>query len=288
VRLPELALLALAGCGGSVCGNGQIESGEQCDDGNTADGDGCSATCRAEATIDTFLHWEFVTDEYPGFTGETCQGVNVSTVQLTLTGPKPMTKSGACSDGQVKLSSLPAGTYRVDGAAFDPAGTTVTRGLSSKSFTVAGASQDVYLDFSYADLVRPYTGTYYFKTRWGGAASCATASPPVVKERVRLERGGAPLGGMTGDGVPLDGSSTGPCRDFNDTSQFANGLAWGPASITITGEDGAGTVLYHQTLDTFVGAGIANPTAEIDVASIAPDAGVADAPIPFPDAGGSD
>ena len=32
-------------CVGSVCGNGLIESGEECDDGNVADGDGCSATC---------------------------------------------------------------------------------------------------------------------------------------------------------------------------------------------------------------------------------------------------
>jgi cysteine-rich repeat protein len=31
-----------------VCGNSEIESGEQCDDGNTADGDGCSATCQTE------------------------------------------------------------------------------------------------------------------------------------------------------------------------------------------------------------------------------------------------
>jgi TonB family protein len=32
-----------------VCGNGSREDGEQCDDGNTLDGDGCSATCRIEA-----------------------------------------------------------------------------------------------------------------------------------------------------------------------------------------------------------------------------------------------
>jgi TonB family protein len=31
-----------------VCGNGSVEAGEQCDDGNTADGDGCSSTCRIE------------------------------------------------------------------------------------------------------------------------------------------------------------------------------------------------------------------------------------------------
>ncbi|HEY4240257.1 MAG TPA: DUF4215 domain-containing protein [Kofleriaceae bacterium] len=32
-----------------VCGNGVTESGEQCDDGNTTGGDGCSATCQTES-----------------------------------------------------------------------------------------------------------------------------------------------------------------------------------------------------------------------------------------------
>ncbi len=32
------------------CGNGVIDSGEACDDGNTTDGDGCSATCGIEVT----------------------------------------------------------------------------------------------------------------------------------------------------------------------------------------------------------------------------------------------
>ena len=31
-----------------VCGNGVVEAGEQCDDGNTLNGDGCSATCQLE------------------------------------------------------------------------------------------------------------------------------------------------------------------------------------------------------------------------------------------------
>ena len=30
------------------CGNGRVEAGEACDDGNTADGDGCSASCSIE------------------------------------------------------------------------------------------------------------------------------------------------------------------------------------------------------------------------------------------------
>ena len=31
-----------------VCGNSRLEAGEQCDDGNMTDGDGCSAICEAE------------------------------------------------------------------------------------------------------------------------------------------------------------------------------------------------------------------------------------------------
>jgi cysteine-rich repeat protein len=37
--------LAVAG----TCGNGVLETGEQCDDDNTTNGDGCSAQCRVEA-----------------------------------------------------------------------------------------------------------------------------------------------------------------------------------------------------------------------------------------------
>jgi cysteine-rich repeat protein len=31
-----------------VCGNGKLEAGEECDDGNTVSGDGCSCTCTIE------------------------------------------------------------------------------------------------------------------------------------------------------------------------------------------------------------------------------------------------
>jgi cysteine-rich repeat protein len=48
------------GCGGSdskqvsVCGNAKVEAGEQCDDGNNASGDGCSASCVVEANQTVF------------------------------------------------------------------------------------------------------------------------------------------------------------------------------------------------------------------------------------------
>lgn len=33
-----------------ICGNGVLEAGEECDDGNTVSGDGCSSTCMTEVT----------------------------------------------------------------------------------------------------------------------------------------------------------------------------------------------------------------------------------------------
>lgn len=49
------------------CGNGTIDAGEQCDDGNTSDGDGCGATCRSDlvpggagAKVDCLAEWLLV------------------------------------------------------------------------------------------------------------------------------------------------------------------------------------------------------------------------------------
>ena len=41
----------IPGCGGAVCGNGILESGETCDDGNVVNGDGCSSTCQSETCV---------------------------------------------------------------------------------------------------------------------------------------------------------------------------------------------------------------------------------------------
>jgi len=42
------------GNGGAVCGNGILELGEQCDDGNTDDGDGCNSLCFIESGFHKF------------------------------------------------------------------------------------------------------------------------------------------------------------------------------------------------------------------------------------------
>jgi len=39
------------------CGDGNIDRGEQCDDGNTSDEDGCDSTCKLEKKVD-ICHWD--------------------------------------------------------------------------------------------------------------------------------------------------------------------------------------------------------------------------------------
>lgn len=42
----------VSGCSSGTCGNGTLNSGEECDDGNTVGFDGCSATCTVDPTYD--------------------------------------------------------------------------------------------------------------------------------------------------------------------------------------------------------------------------------------------
>lgn len=68
-------VLLLAGCGSSdgggtastACGNGRLDSGEQCDDGNSVDTDACTAQCRDARCGDGAIHAGF----------EMCDGSNL-------------------------------------------------------------------------------------------------------------------------------------------------------------------------------------------------------------------
>ncbi len=64
----------------AVCGNGILETGERCDDGNTEDGDGCSSKCQVEAGYSCNASGCVVTDPFCGdgllAPGEACDDGN--------------------------------------------------------------------------------------------------------------------------------------------------------------------------------------------------------------------
>ena len=89
-------------CAPSVCGNGQVEAGEACDDGNTDPVDGCDASCQLESG---FICGGEPSSCYVAAPNATCAGARVVTVDATFTGeivqqggPRP-TGSGCGSGG---------------------------------------------------------------------------------------------------------------------------------------------------------------------------------------------
>ena len=98
-RLPFLAalitILGLSGCGGGdrICGDGTVDTGETCDDGNTVAGDGCSATCNTESASGTCGDGKVDNDEACD-DGNTASGDGCSATCKTEV-------AGICGDGTV-------------------------------------------------------------------------------------------------------------------------------------------------------------------------------------------
>jgi len=270
-----VATLAHAGCGGgSVCANGEAESGEECDDGNQRDDDACSNACQQRDTRDAQLIWTMLANEVPGFF-ESCTGVGADRVKLVVTGPTPFSLDRDCNESQYIQAVLDAGHYTVVGTLVDSAGTALTKGMARAEFdmptTPTGTPVQVNIDFPFADFIRTdYTGSWIYRFAWDGKPTCASAQPPVVTRSIRLERGGTPLVGA--DGMPIDGLTPGDCVD--PTSAQIMGIPWGPADLTVVGFDATATPQFRETIHTFVGAGISNPILTYDIDSLRPDAGL--------------
>ncbi|MCC6996825.1 MAG: DUF4215 domain-containing protein [Deltaproteobacteria bacterium] len=74
----------------SLCGNGNVDPGEVCDDGNTAGGDGCSASCQREGMS---LCGNSMVD-----TGEDCDDGNMSNTDNCLN----TCRNPRCGDGNIR------------------------------------------------------------------------------------------------------------------------------------------------------------------------------------------
>jgi hypothetical protein len=227
------------GCGGGAC-----------------TGAGCGQT------VDTFVHWTLIAQQFPGF-NETPLGVGAKFVRLDLSGASELSVTGNAQDSQAKLSNLPEGHYLVVGTLLDGQMNPLTKGMAHVEFDTTGALQHVTIDFPFEDFIQSYTGTYYFSATWAGATTCTAAK--IMKQRLTLTRNGVVVAGMTTPGEPLDGTKFN-CQD-TAPDQGASNLPWGPAKLTISGEDGSGGVFYWGTFDTFVGADISNPSFAFTVPS---------------------
>ena len=81
----------------SVCGDGVLDAGESCDDGNTTNGDGCSSTCELESVCGNgILEGNEVCDD-----GNTIDGDNCSSTcdAENFCGDGVLNTSESCDDG---------------------------------------------------------------------------------------------------------------------------------------------------------------------------------------------
>jgi cysteine-rich repeat protein len=85
------------GCG-TICGDGTQQGGEQCDDGNTVDGDGCTATCQFELLPESVCNDLFDSDQDGLFDCQDpdCQALGVCTPGNGITG-EPCTSASDCA-----------------------------------------------------------------------------------------------------------------------------------------------------------------------------------------------
>ena len=90
---------------GPVCGNGVVQEGEECDDGNSDDGDGCSWECNSETRIrratlgcgDGFLAYNEECDDGNKRDSDGCSAV--CTIELLLCGNGTPDPGEQCDDG---------------------------------------------------------------------------------------------------------------------------------------------------------------------------------------------
>jgi cysteine-rich repeat protein len=99
-----------------VCGDGKVSPGEQCDDGNTLDGDGCSADCKndscdnAPALEDKLVTGKGQTPSPTVTNGEFTAGVSLlqaSCSKLGVTTPERIHSFRAANPGRLEVSVVP-------------------------------------------------------------------------------------------------------------------------------------------------------------------------------------
>lgn len=222
----------------------------------------------------TIVKWKF--NHFPalGFDSDACSELSVVTVRVEVSladGTPVDMMEKTCGEGQLTFLGLADGAYKfvvtpldIDGNSLVTAPVTVMANAAGP-----GASADVTADVNYPAWSRTYTGQFLFRLKWAGM-SCAMVTPtPVATQTLTLTAGGAVRTETTSiDNVvfqKLDGTDPKPCRAFTDPfPQNVMGIPFGPATLLVVGKDAADNVLFSHTFDTFIGAGVFNPTLTFD------------------------
>ena len=285
MSIAACAVILLAHCGGSSCGNGKKESGEACDKGmlNGVENSGCSTSCQIAplnlAGLEIFV--SRLQMESKGYTGALCSDLKAATEHVVLEGPSlsdGFTQDWNCSSqNSLNFADVTPGDYKLTITLLDTAGAPLTTPVTATATAAKGTQANLSVNFKQKDFLRQdYTGTLYFQPSWGGdSTGCTMAMPEKVTGfGVTLtDSSGMVVVGMSTGKRKLDGTSA-ACfvPGSNGTAEGVPNLPWGHYTIAFTGYVGV-DVSYCQSFDVFNGPSVANPTFALTVASHDVDAG---------------
>jgi hypothetical protein len=247
-----LALVLLVGCGGT-------------------DVDPCANNACAPQGR-TVVKWTF--DAYPerGFPMDSCVDFGAHKVAVDLVDANGFATSGVddCGTAQATFSGLAPGDYDVYVMPLDVNGNGLLAGpaLGKVTAGAVGAPADVTINVTWDAWIGSFTGTFLFRIAWGGM-SCDALTPQIKNQVLTLTVNGVVQNITTDDGQALNGSDKKPCKKLTDNfPQSALGAAFGPATLLVEGYDAADNMMFTKQFDTFVGAGITNPTLNFDVPTL--------------------
>lgn len=218
----------------------------------------------------TVVKWQL--DHYPEwqFPFDSCVDFNVGKVHVDAVGDDGtvVSTSDDCGVNQVTFDGLADQNYTVYAYPQDFGGADLVSAPASAMVRGGqyGADTTVTINVPWTSWVGTFSGTFLFRLSWGGM-TCAQAAPSAVAMQVlTLTVNGTPVTAMTDSGQRLDGSDPEPCRPLEDNfPQSATNVPFGPAHLVVDGRDTGNAMVFHHEFDTFVGAGITNPTITFDV-----------------------
>jgi hypothetical protein len=237
--LSAAALVPLAACGGV--------DDPPCDD--------CEIKTR------TTVKWSF--NAYPerGFLMDSCVDFGVAKVAVDVVDAAGFATSTVeqCGYAQTVFQGLAPGDYTVYVVPLDASDTPLVSVPAMGTVTATEANVETTVNVAWDNWAAgPYTGTFLFRLSWGGLSCDATV---IKSQTVKLTVNGVVQNITTDDGQMLNGSDKKPCKKLTDMfPQSVLGAAFGPATLLVEGYDATENMRFSKQFDTFVGAGITNPT----------------------------
>jgi cysteine-rich repeat protein len=176
-----------------VCGDGIVNSGETCDDGNTASGDGCSSTCQTESAstprVDAALDKTTISTELN----------KTETAQLTLTSQNGFSGTvniTAALTDTATSAAIPGVTVMVAATAdLAPGGTTMVPLTIKIPSDATGAAITANLKVDLSSTAAPVTASasvaidHYFTVLYPDGAGTVVANHQFVAGNFTVLRG---------------------------------------------------------------------------------------------------